>query len=497
MQPITRDAYKLLHEGTIALSSIEADGMRVDVPYLKSAIRDVGKIIKDKKEGIRGTKTWKAWRKKFGPDASLGSGDQLGAVLVDLGHDLPKTKTGKPQTDESSLEAIDDPFVQDYLRIKKYEKLQSTYLTNVLKEVDDGYLHPSYNLNRVVTYRSSSSNPNFQNQPVRDKEIAYWIRRAFIARKGHVIGEIDYSGVEVRVAACYHKDPTMLKYIHDDTTDMHRDMSDQIFMLGGNVPKPVRQETKGGFVFAEFYGDYYVAVAKHLWERINVQKLTTSEGIPMYKHLKKKGIRELGDLNPKEKPRHGTFEKHIKEVEQDFWGVRFRVYDQWRKDHFKAYLKKGYFDMYTGFRCGGIFKRNNVVNYPVQGAAFHCLLWSCIQMNKWLRRNKMKTRIIGQIHDSLVFDFNIKELDDVLAKARQVMTVDIQKWAPWLIVPLDIEAEIAPNGSSWFYKNEIGFDDGYSFFSKNDEEKHKFDSHIDLCRAMKKDYKKTLKKEKQ
>jgi len=413
-----------------------------------------------------------------------------------MGHELPKTDKGTVKTDEESLSSVDDPFVKEYLRIKKHEKLKTTYLEGVLAETDNGYLHPSFNLNRVVTYRSSSSNPNFQNQPVRDKEIAHFIRKSFIARKGHVIGEVDYSSVEVRVAACYHKDPQMLTYINDPSTDMHRDMADQIFMLDHDVPKPVRQQTKGLFVFAQFYGDYYISCARSLWDCMVQHKLTSSDGTPMRDYVKSMGITNgLGELNPKEKPKRGTWERHIQEVENDFWNNRFGVYGQWRKDHFKEYLKKGYFDMYTGFRCGGIFKRNNVINYPVQGAAFHCLLWSLTRMVHWLKKNKMRTKVIGQIHDSIVFDFCIQELDEVLAKAKQVMTEDIKKWAPWLIVPLDVEVEIAPNGGSWFYKNEIKFEDGYSYFSKNKGKQVEATDHIDLCRKMRKDHKITLKKE--
>ena len=495
IQPQTKQAYKLLHEGALALSQVEADGMRIDVPYLKQAIKDVGGIIQDKTKSIKSSKIWKDWKKRYGADANLNSGDQLGVVLTSMGFELATTETGKPKTDEAALESVDDPFVDDYLRIKKYEKLLGTYLTGVLSETDGEFLHPSFNLNRVVTYRSSSSNPNFQNQPVRDKEIAYWIRRAFIARKGHVIGEVDYSGVEVRVAACYHEDPNMLKYIHDPSTDMHRDMADQIYMLDGEIPKPVRQTAKGGFVFAEFYGDYYISVTRNLWDAIHQQKLTNAAEVSLDKHLRAKGIHSIGELNPREKPKRNTFEKHIKEVEDDFWNRRFKVYGQWRKDLFKTYLKKGYFDMHTGFRCGGIFKRNNVINYPVQGAAFHCLLWSLIRVNEWLRKNKMKTVIIGQIHDSIVFDFNIPEMDDVIAMARQIMTEDIKKFAPWLIVPLDIEVEIAPNGSSWFYKNEIQCQGKYSFYSGNDNKVCTYDNHIALCKGMRKDHKLTLKKE--
>ncbi|NIS13857.1 MAG: hypothetical protein GWN12_18860, partial [Thermoplasmata archaeon] len=81
------------------------------------------------------------------------------------------------------------------------------------------------------TFRSSSDSFNFQNIPIRDLELARLIRQAIIARSGHRLVEIDYSGVEVHVAACYHQDPTMLEYLEDKSKDLHRDMAMEIFKL--------------------------------------------------------------------------------------------------------------------------------------------------------------------------------------------------------------------------------------------------------------------------
>ena len=114
-----------------------------------------------------------------------------------------------------------------------------------------------------------------------------------------------------------------------------------------------------------------------------------------------------------------------------------------------------YFDTLTGFRIEGLYKRNEVINYPVQGSAFHWLLWSLIRIQKLLKKYKMKSLLVGQIHDSIVGDVHKKELRDYLDIVKQVMTIDVRKHWEWIIVPLRIEAEVAPVGGSWFDKKEV------------------------------------------
>ena len=156
----------------------------------------------------------------------------------------------------------------------------------------------------------------------------------------------------------------------------------------------------------------------------------------------------------------GTFEHHLKEVENDFWNNRFGDYGQWKKDWFDAYLEKGYFDLYTGFRIYGSHRRNQVCNYPVQGSAFHCLLWTLIQVNKALRHYKMKSKVVGQIHDSLIGDVRENELTYYLELVEHIVTVKLRKHYPWLIVPLEVEYEICARGASWFEKKETKFKEG-------------------------------------
>lgn len=452
MVPATPEAYNLLHEGAIALAEVESNGMRVDLGYIDRCIKKTKKRIERiVEEQLNPSEVVQLWRKMYGSATKLSSDTQLAKVLFDkMGFKPPReTGSGRQSTDEEALLTIDHPFITPYVKYKKLSKAGGTFLKSIRREVVNGYIHCFFNLHTAKTYRSSSEDFNFQNLPVRDPEIAELIRQAFVAREGRQIVEIDISGAEVRVGACYHKDPTMISYILDKSKDMHRDTAMELFKLPqSEITKMIRFEAKNKFVFAEFYGDWYMDSAPKLWKGIS--DLKTASGIPVMQHLKSVGLGELGDLNPKERPRPGTFEAHVKSVEDSFWNDRFPVYAQWKKDWFSAYQKKGWFQTLTGFVCQGHMKKNEVINYPVQGSAFHLLLWSLIRIvRKELVKREMKSLIVGQIHDSMVADVVPSELEEFLAICQRVMTVLIFKYAPWLNVPMEIEAEVAPVGGSW------------------------------------------------
>lgn len=459
MIPYTEAAYKLFHNGVRALSRVEENGVRIDEGYLERTMSEVESKIERLERNLHKSDVVKVWKKVFGQKTNIGSNDQLGTVLFKhLGFDpIGLTPNGKPKTDEKSLSAIDHPFVEDFVKIKKLQKALNTYLKGIRREVVNGYLHPFYNLHLVPTFRSSSTDPNFQNMPIRNPEIGVLVRKAFISRPGCCLIEIDYSGIEVRVAACYHKDPTMIEYINDPSKDMHRDMAIECFMLDPDqVTKQIRYCGKNMFVFPQFYGDYYIDCARALWTAISTMGLKTDDGIPLMEHLESKGIYELGDLDPKEKPRSGTFEKHIRDVENEFWNERFPVYTMWKRRWTELYQKRGWMLTKTGFICKGFMKRNEIINYPIQGSAFHCLLWSLIQLTlKELRSKKMRTKVVGQIHDSILLDVPEREVDDVLILANKVMTKSLVRNWKWLCVPLDVEAEITPVDGNWAEKSQI------------------------------------------
>ncbi len=457
-RPITDEGYKLLHQGSIALSQVEANGIRVDTEYLGKAISGTTRKIKKVSASMKKNKIYKTWRREFGERTNIGSGEQLGRILFTImKHPCSDfTESGRPKVDADALSSVDLPFVRKFTKLAKLKKVNSTYLQGILRESVDGFLHPFFNLNLNRTFRGQSDHPNFQNMPIRDPEFARLVRRAFISRPNHQVTEVDYSGVEICNAACYHLDPRMIRYIKTGPGRLHTDMAGKCYMLPhSQITKDVRYCGKNMFVFPEFYGDYYLHCAQSLWKAITQMNLERVDGCDLLTHLEEKGIYTLGTCDPDQSPEEGTFEEHLQNVEYDFWNKRFKVYGQWKKDWWFEYLKKGYFDTLTGFRIEGLFKRNEVINYPVQGSAFHWLLWSLIRIQKLLRKYHMRSVIVGQIHDSIVSDVHKKELKDYLEIAKQVMTIDVRKHWKWIIVPLEIEAEVAPVGGSWYEKEKV------------------------------------------
>ena len=441
--PLTEEAYQLFHDGILALGDAERTGFLIDKDYCKVQYDYLGKKIARLESKLDGYREVEIWRKLYGKKFKLDSNPQL----ADLLYKELKLKSKKgTSVDQEALMGLKRPFLLDLLQYRKLMKARNTYISNFISETgDDNILHPFFHLHTVQTYRSSSSDPNWQNIPVRDKETKKVVRRAIIARPGHHFVEVDYSGVEVRIAAAYHKDPTMLKYILDPTTDMHRDMAMECYKLKMNEWTGVtRYCAKNKFVFPEFYGDYYANCARNLWGAIDEMSVVTAQGVPLHDHLKKVGIGTLA-----------KFEGHIKAVEKAFWDKRFPVYKKWKQLHIQKYYKTGYVDIKTGFRCRGSFKDNEAINYPIQGAAFHCLLWSFIRVNNILRERGKKSCIIGQVHDSLVIDVAPDELNYVLELCHQVMCLDLREHWKWINVPLEIEAEVTPIDGSWYDKEEV------------------------------------------
>lgn len=473
-----------------AFAEIEEAGMYVRQDYLEDALDTAAKKIKELSAELKSSEYWRQWLKRFGLKAKLTSEDQLSWLFYEHLKKPVRKKTdkGKPSTDATEVAGFRDPFADNWVLLNKWIKIKNTYLRNIKKESRSGLLHPFFNLHITDTFRSSSDRPNFQNMPIRDPMMGEIIRSTLGFRPGHVGFEIDYSGVEVTGAACYHKDPTMISYLLDPSKDMHRDMAGQCYKLKkGDVGKLHRYCGKNKFVFPQFYGDWYLSCAKALWESIEQMDLKGPEGEDLKEYLYTQGIEELGACRIGESPVQGTFEKHIQMVEKDFWERRFKVYGQWRKDWFAKYQERGYFDTLTGFRLEGVMSRNQVINYPVQGSCFHCLLWATVQLTKELRRRKMKSKIVGQIHDSIVADVPIEEAALFIKLARHVMTKRIHKWAPWLIVPLQIEVEMIGEGMSWFDKTEVEFNGKtWSTYNKKEDKTYKFTTAANISNYLNK-----------
>lgn len=469
--PTRADAYQLLHDGAIALSEIQSNGIGVDIAYLDRVIKETGEHIERLEAELMEDSLWSDWVETFGRKAKITARQQLGEVLFNaLGYEVKdhqETEGGQAKTDADTLEQINEPFVHKWLEAEKYRKMRNTFLAGIRREVSgyDGRVHSSYSLNIAKTYRSSSFEPNSQNWPIRDPVMGAMIRSAFVAGEGNVIVEMDYGQIEVRTAACYNHDPVLIDYICDPTRDMHRDMSVECFKLPKKLPadfwkqdgKRMRFFTKNQFVFPQFYGSYYVDCARALWASMEHDDFKVGKK-RVVDLLKENGIHKRGACNPDMKPMIGTFEYHIKQVQDYFWNKRFTVYRDWKNEWYQKYLKRGYYDTLTGFRIGGVMRKNDVINYGIQGSAFHCLLWSVIEVMKEIKRRKMRSKIIGQIHDSMLAEVPVSELGEFLKMARVIMVKKVRKHWKWITVPLEVEAEATPPGGSWHEKKEVAID---------------------------------------
>jgi DNA polymerase-1 len=452
----TRDAYQLLQDGSMVMAEMEANGICVDVNYIKRTQAKIQKRVEHLTEQLKRDKIFKVWKSHFGSKTKIGSRSQLATLLFDI-MNYPneyKTATERYSADVDALDDVGIPFTKRYIECEKLKKAKNTYLVNILRETVDGIIHPNFNLNTVRTYRGSSDHPNFTNMPMRDPLIKKLIRRSFKARKGCHMVDLDFKGSEVNAAAWYHKDPRMLRYIKTDPGKMHTDMARQIYMLPSKEMTPIiRYCGKNMFVFPQFYGDWWLSCAHSLWRAIDKLNLKTTSGIPLKKWLKKKGITELGTHDPKNVD-GDSFEAHLKDVEYDFWHNRFGVYQDWKEEWWDEYQATGSFQMLTGFEVSGYINRKQAINWPIQGTAFHCLLWSLIRIGKLLRKYKMKSRLIGQIHDDAVGDVPKRELKDYIDIATEVVSVDLPKHWPFIITPMRVEVEVTPLGGSWYDKKE-------------------------------------------
>lgn len=458
VKAITPEAMRLLHEGAITLSRIEAAGVRVNTDYLTATTKKTEDTIKELTTKLTQDEVYRVWRRRYGDKTKLGSREQLAAVVFgDLGYEVKGiTATGRAAANKDALDDIDIPFVENYLRVENLKKTLGTYLYGIKTEmVQHGghwFVHPVYNLHTVSTFRSSSNSPNFQNYPKRNPEMAELIRPCFLPHPGHHMVEIDFGQIEVRVAECYTKDPVLKKYILDPTTDMHRDSAMQLFCLKKEEvwKKTTRDSAKNQWVFPQFYGSVYFNCARNIWKAIKQRNFRVGEnGIGIYEHLAKKGIKERGACEHGQEPVPGTFEFHCKKIERDFWHNRFKVYTKWKRSWYDSYQRTGGFMMHTGFAVNIIMSRTEVCNFPIQGSAFHCLLWSLIELDKWLHKYKMRSKIVGEIHDSMLLSVHPKELQDVLTKAKEIMTVSLLKHWSWINVPLEIESDVAPVDAHW------------------------------------------------
>lgn len=459
MIPSTKDAYRLFHQGAVALARVESVGMPLDVAKLQANSEEVQAQIRTIERELRSDPIYKEQQRIYGKDASLGSREQLAEILfgrMGLPGAKRSAKTGKYKLDDEILRGLGIEYGEKYLDMQKLHKIKGTYIDGLLRDCVNGRVHGFINLHNVKSFRGSADSPNLNNLPSRDKKLLRYIKGAICPLAGWYIVESDYSALEVHVAACYHKDPTMIAHL-ETGYDMHSSVSQQCFIFDDtfaqankSLAKSLRQATKGDFVFGAMYGNYYLDIALRLWQ--------TATKTGMLEHLASKGIKRLGlEFDPEEGKwvENGgpdAFVTHIKAIEDDFWNNRYAVYGQWRRDWYRAYCQKGYFQSLTGFTWSGVEKRNFIINAPVQGSAFHCLLQSIIDIQREISSKKMRSRIFLEIHDSILALVPAEELHEYVSMSNDIMTTKLrQKW-PWIC--LDLKTEVEVSNVSWADKQE-------------------------------------------
>jgi DNA polymerase-1 len=289
---------------------------------------------------------------------------------------------------------------------------------------------------------------------VRDPRQAELIRQAFIPRSDeYELIEFDYSALEFRGAANFWQDPAMVEYASDPKLDIHRDMAAECYGLSlDQVSKPCRSFAKNQFVFPVIYGSTHKACSRNLWIQIGRGDLKRVDGVPIYEHLRQLGITEMAAYAPDGSKLPHSYENMIQKVENRFH-QRFPHWSSERDIWWEKYLERGWFKLSTGFVAQGVFSYNNLMNTPIQGPSFHILLWALTRINAYLKQHKMKSRVICQIHDSILGDVHQSERDDYIALCQRVMTLDVRKRFPWIVTTMGVEAE--GSAVSWFHKKKI------------------------------------------
>ena len=444
----------LFIEGSLALADVQIHGINVDAKYYKQAHIDLEKEIISKEKELSNYPECEQFKKVYGYSPNLGSSKDLSALFFKvLKLTSPKkTDKGNQSVDAEVMSKLNTPLAKAITDLSRIKKVDGTYLSQFIREIDeDGRLHPFYDITNVKTYRGSSNRPNFQNIPMRNEEAKRISRSGIKPSKGYKILDFDYAAIEVRMGACYTKDPVLISYIQDETTDMHRDTAADIFKLKpSKVTKMLRFFVKNGFVFPVWYGSYYKNCATNIWKEC--ANLNTADGISIIEHLLSVGVVKSKGTALE------SFINHVKKVEKDYW-YKFKVFKRWQEGRYRHFEKTGIVELLSGFRCQGYLGRNEIINYAFQGTAFHCLLWSLTQINGEFKDRKMDSKIIGQIHDCAVIDCAPGEEDEVRKLCTEISTERIKEQFTWLNVPLAIEWEGTETDGNWYLKNGIKEED--------------------------------------
>ncbi|MBK7649964.1 MAG: DNA polymerase I [Flammeovirgaceae bacterium] len=410
--------WRLLHDVEMplvtVLAAMEYEGVSIDEETLKwmsDALRtDSLKVQKEIFE-IAGT------------EFNIASPKQLGEILFDKMklQDLPggqagktkKTKTGQYATGEEILIKLADEheIAKKILDFREYEKLRSTYVDALPKMVSkfDHRIHTDYRQAVAATGRLSSNNPNLQNIPIRTEK-GRQIRSAFVPRsKEYLFMSADYSQIELRIAASFAKDQTMIEAFRNKR-DIHATTAAKVFKVAlEKVTPDMRRKAK-----EVNFGILYGSTAFGLSQNLGISRTEAAEIIESY-FTEFSAIKRYMDDSI-------NFAREKEYVETILGRRRYL-----RDINSRNITTRG-------------FAERNAINAPIQGSAADIIKIAMILIHKWLEREKLKTKMTMQVHDELVFDMHKDEVDIVKHKVMELM-----KSAVILEVPMEVEVGIGEN----------------------------------------------------
>ncbi len=372
------------------LADMEYEGVRIDTNFLNEYSKELERDARAAEESV-----YKQADVRF----NLASPRQLGEVLFDklkLDPSAKKTKTGQYQTGEDvllKLAARGNTIADDILAFRELTKLKSTYVDALPQLINrkTGRVHTTYGQAVAVTGRLASNNPNLQNIPVRTDR-GKEIRKAFIPRDDkHVLLSADYSQIELRIVAAISGDPNMCAAFKKGT-DIHTATAARVYSVAENeVTKEMRYKAKS-VNFGIIYGQGAFGLADNLG-------ISRTEAKTIIDNYKKEfsGIQRYMDDTINFAREHGYV--------QTLLGRK-----RWLRDINSA-----------NFTVRG-FAERNAINSPIQGTAADMIKLAMQKVHEAMKRQKMKSKMILQVHDELVFDAlksEVKELKPLILENMQ------------------------------------------------------------------------------
>jgi len=388
------------------LARMEAAGVKIDRAALKEMSTRLDRECELKSKEIY---------QHSGVEFNINSPRQLGDVLFNK-LNLPKpVKYGKGKTVSTAVDVLESLALTHevprlVLEYRQLSKLKSTYVDAlpVLLNSATNRLHTTFAQTGTATGRLASYNPNLQNIPIRT-ELGRQIRAAFIAEPGHVLLAADYSQIELRLLAHFSEDPLLVEAFRRGD-DIHTLTASQVF---GVPPLMVNSEHRRRAKVVNF-GIVYGLSAFGLSQTLQIEKSEAKQFIEAY-FDKYKGVRRYLDRTMEEARRDG----HVKTL---FGRIR-PIPDINSKN----------------FNMRG-FAERTAVNTPLQGTAADLIKLAMIRIDSELRARNLKSRMLLQVHDELVFEVSESEVDAVRTLVREQME-NVHK----LKVPLLVELGVGPN----------------------------------------------------